>query len=55
MIHYSIKPKNQILGEKIGKNLSKNLSSKYIQNVLGNAKQSATGALKTASKRVIQI
>ena len=30
------------------------LSGKYNQNVLDNAKQSATDALKTTSKRVIQ-
>ena len=38
----------------MGKNISKNLSSKYIQKPLDHAKQFATDALKTASKRVIQ-
>ena len=35
--------------------MSKNLSSKYSQKLLDHAKQSATDALKTASKRAIQI
>ena len=34
--------------------MSKNLSSKYSQTFLDHAKQSATDALKTASKRAIQ-
>ena len=34
--------------------MSKNLSSKYSQKLLDHAKQSATNALKTASKRAIQ-
>ena len=38
----------------IGKNISKNISSKYSQKLLDHAKQSATDALKTSSKRVIQ-
>ena len=38
----------------IGKNVSKNVSSKYGQKPLDHAKQSATDALKTASKRAIQ-
>ena len=38
----------------IGKNISKNVSSEYSQKVLDHAKQYATDALKTASKRVIQ-
>ena len=37
----------------IGKNISKSLSGKYSQKVLGHAKQSATDALKTSSKKVI--
>ena len=36
-----------------GKNISKNLSSKYSQKLLHHAKQSATDALKTVSKRAI--
>ena len=35
--------------------MSENLSSKYSQKLLDHAKQSATDALKTASKRAIQI
>ena len=49
------------IGENIGKNISKNLSSKYSpgmlavhQKLLDHAKQSATDAFKTTSKRVIQ-
>ena len=38
----------------IGKNINKILSSKYSQKPLDHAKQSATDALKTSSKRVIQ-
>ena len=34
----------------IGKNIMKNLSGKYRQKLLDHAKQSATDALKTASK-----
>ena len=44
----------EIWGEKIDKNISKTLSSKYSQNLLDHAKQSATDALETASKRVTQ-
>ena len=36
------------------KNISKSASSKYIQKVLNYAKQSATEALKTVSKKAIQ-
>ena len=35
-------------------NISKNVSSKYSQKLLCHAKQSATDALETASKRAIQ-
>ena len=38
----------------IGKNISKNLSSKCSQKCINHAKQSATDALKTGSKRAIQ-
>ena len=38
----------------MGKNISQNLSSKYSQKPLDHAKQFATDALKTASKRLIQ-
>ena len=42
------------MGRSIGKNISKNLTSKYNQKLINHAKQSATDALKTASKRAIQ-
>ena len=37
-----------------GINISKNLSDKYSQTLFDHAKQSATYALKTTSKRVIR-
>ena len=40
--------------ENIGKNISKNLSSTYSLKILDYAKQSATDALKIASKGAIQ-
>ena len=49
------------MGEKIGENISKKLSGKYgacilamRQKFFDHTKQSATNALKTSSKRVIQ-
>ena len=42
------------MGKNIGGNISKNLSGKYSQKPLDHAKKSATDALKTFSKRVIQ-
>ena len=39
------------MAKNIGKNISKNLSSECSQNCLGHIKKSATGALKTASKK----
>ena len=42
------------MGKNIGKNISKTLSGKYRQKLLDHAKQSATDALKTSSKRVIR-
>ena len=49
------------MAKNIGKNISKSLSGKYSpgmltmrQKLLDHAKQSATDALKTSSKRVIQ-
>ena len=42
------------IGRNIGKKISKNLSRNYSQNVIDHAKQSASDALKTASKIVIQ-
>ena len=44
----------KIMGKNIGKNISESLSGKYSQKRLDHAKQSATDALKTTSKRVIQ-
>ena len=41
------------MSENIGKNISKNVSDKNSQKLLNHAKQSATDALKTTSKRVI--
>ena len=43
------------MGRNIGKNISKNLSGKYSQKLHDYAKKSATDALKSSSKRVIQI
>ena len=37
----------------MGKNISVNVSSKDSLNILAHAKQSATNALKTGSKRTI--
>ena len=67
MAHYSFQPTDQIfvkgygflsiarnMGRNICKNTSKNLSNKYSQKLLYHTKQSATDALKTASKRAIQ-
>ena len=67
MARYSVQPRDQIfvkryvflsftkiMGRNIGKNISKKLSVKYSQKRLDNAKQSATDAVKTASKREIQ-
>ena len=42
------------IGKNISENISKNLSGKYSQKLLDHAKQSASDALKTTSKRVIQ-
>ena len=67
MARYSVQPSDRIfvksygflsfaknMGENIGKNISKNLIGKYGQKSLDHAKQSATDAIKTCSKRVIQ-
>ena len=67
MMRYSVQPRDGIfvkgygflsfaknMGKNIGKNISKSLIGKYSQKLLDHAKQSATGALKTSSKRVIQ-
>ena len=42
------------MGKNIAKDISKSFSRKYSQKLLDLAKQSATDALKTASKRTIQ-
>ena len=42
------------LGKNIGKNIRKNICGKYSQKLLDHAKQSATDALNTVSKRAIQ-
>ena len=42
------------MGKNVSKNISKNLSGKFDLKHFDNAKQSATDALITASKRVIQ-
>ena len=67
MTHYLVQPRDRIfvkdygilsfaenIGQNIGKNISRNLSNKNSQKLPDHAKQSATDALKTASKRVIQ-
>ena len=42
------------IAKSIGTNISKPSSGKYSQKLLDHAKQSATDAIKTTSKRVIQ-
>ena len=42
------------MGKNIDKKISKNVRSEYSQNLFDHAKQSATDALETASKRKIQ-
>ena len=63
MMHYSIQPKGKIFikgyrflsfAKNIAKIISKNVSGKYNQKLLDHVKQSATDALRTTSKRVIQ-
>ena len=67
MMCYSVKPRCRIfvkgygflsfaknMGKNIGKSISKNLSGKYSQSLLDHAKKSATDALKTTSKGIIQ-
>ena len=66
MMRCSVQPRDRIfvkgyrflsfaenIGKNFGKNINKNLSSKCSQKLLDHAKQSATDALKTASKRAI--
>ena len=67
MTRYSVQPRNRIfvkgyvflsfaknIGRNIGKKISKNLGSKYCQKLIDHGKKSATDALKTCLKRVIQ-
>ena len=42
------------MSKNFGKKISKNVSSKYSQNILDHAKNFATDALKTSSKRAIR-
>ena len=42
------------MSKNVGKNVSKNLRGKYSQKLIDHAKQSATDAFKTVSKRAIQ-
>ena len=60
MTRYSVQPRDRMFlkdyeflsfARNMVKNTSKNLSSKYSQKLLDHAKQSATYALKTDSKK----
>ena len=58
-MRYSIEPRDRIYVKEYGflsfaKNIGKNFSNKYSQKLIGTAKKSTTGAIKTASKRAIQ-
>ena len=58
-MRYSIEPRDRRYVKGYGflsfvKNIGKNISSKYSQKLVDNVKKSATNAIKTASKRVIQ-
>ena len=68
MTRYSVQPRELVfvkgdgllsfaknIDKNIGKKISKNLSSKYSQKLFDHAKQSATDALKNASKKKIII
>ena len=59
-IRYSIEPRHRIYVKRyeflsFAKNMGKSLSNKYSQKRLDSAKKSTTDAIKTASKRAIQI
>ena len=59
MTHYSIERGDHILVKEyeflsFTKNFGKDLNGKYIQILLDHAKQSATDAFETTSKRAIQ-
>ena len=58
-MRHSTEPRDRIYVKEYGfllfaKNMGKGLSNKYGQKPLDSAKKSATGAIKTASKRAIQ-
>ena len=66
-MRYSVQPRDRIfakyylrlslaknMGKNTGKKISNTLSGKYSQTLLDYAKQSATNAFKTASKKTIQ-
>ena len=62
-MHYLVQPRDQIFvkgygflsfATNIGKNTSENLRGKQNQKLVDHAKQSATDALKTSSKRAVQ-
>ena len=68
MTRYLVQPRDQIfvkgckflsfaknMGKIIGKNISKNLGGKHSKKLFDYAKQSATDALKTASKKKRQL
>ena len=59
-MRYSLEPRDRIYVKGYGflffaKNMSKSLSNKYGQKLLDSAKKSTTDAIKTASKRAVQI
>ena len=57
MTRYSVQSRDRIFvlsfDRNMSNNISKNSRSKYSQKVLNHDRQSATDAIKTASKRVI--
>ena len=58
-MRYSIEPRNRIYVKRYGflsfaKNMGKNFSNKYGQKLLDSTNNSATDAIKTASKRAIR-
>ena len=58
-MRYSIDPRDRRYVKGCGflsfaKSIGKNMSNKYSQKLVYSAKKSATDAIKTASKRVIQ-
>ena len=56
-MHCSIEPRDRRYvkgyGLSFAKSIGKNISNKYSQKRVDSAKKSATGAIKTASKRAI--